>query len=87
MASEPCAVIGAVGKGSCSTSEQSRKSAYPIVNLLTSAIAADSSAIAMGLNQSGSIYLSLMTGGSMGQVGTWVTVILFSEIKIGRAHV
>ena len=28
----------------------------------------------------GSIYLSLMTGGSMGQVGTWVTVILFSEI-------
>lgn len=28
----------------------------------------------------GSIYLSLMTGGSMGAVGTWVTVILFSEI-------
>ncbi len=28
----------------------------------------------------GSIYLSLMTGGSMGSVGTWVTVILFSEI-------
>ena len=28
----------------------------------------------------GSIYLSLMTGGSMGAAGTWVTVILFAQI-------
>src|SRR5208283_2526042 len=28
----------------------------------------------------GSIYLGLMTGGSMGAAGTWVTIILFSEI-------
>jgi hypothetical protein len=29
----------------------------------------------------GSIYLGLMTGGSMGAAATWVTVILFSEIS------
>lgn len=28
----------------------------------------------------GSIYLGLMTGGSLGSVATWVTVILFSEV-------
>ena len=28
----------------------------------------------------GAIYLSLMTGGSMGQAATWVTLILFSEV-------
>ena len=28
----------------------------------------------------GSIYLSLMTGGSMGSAATWVTLILFSEV-------
>ncbi len=28
----------------------------------------------------GSIYLALMTGGSMGAAGTWVTVILFAQI-------
>ena len=31
----------------------------------------------------GSIYLSLMTGGSMGAAGTWVTVILFAQVANG----